>query len=54
MHGNMCVGNVDGEEVDLDPEGTLAADVRALVGRDTTVVMTLDLHDGRFVILQRI
>lgn len=44
MHGNMCVGNVPGQPVDLDPEGTLAADVRALVGAATTIVMTVDLH----------
>ena len=44
MHGNMCVGNTPGEPVDLDPEGTIAADVRALVGPGCCVVMTLDLH----------
>ena len=44
MHGNMCVGNVPGQPVDLDPEGTLAADVRALVGAATHIVMTVDLH----------
>jgi microcystin degradation protein MlrC len=44
MHGNMCVGNVEREEMDLDPEGTLARDCRLVVGQDTTVVMTLDLH----------
>ena len=44
MHGNMCVGNVPGQPVDLDPEGTLAADVRALVGAATHIVMSVDLH----------
>ena len=32
MHGNMCVGNSAGAPIDLDPEGTIAADVRGLVG----------------------
>ncbi len=44
MHGNMCVGNAPGKPVDLDPEGTLATDVRRLVGPDSCVVMTVDLH----------
>eukprot|EP01046_Picozoa_sp_COSAG06_P020592 COSAG06_NODE_1513_length_9229_cov_32.533735_3_plen_409_part_00 len=44
MHGNMCVGNVAGEPVDLDPEGTLAAAVRERVGPECCVVMTADLH----------
>ena len=44
MHGNMCVGNTPGQPVDLDPEGTLAEDVRAIVGPSTLIVMTLDLH----------
>jgi hypothetical protein len=44
MHGNMCVGNTPGKPVNLDPEGTLARDVRRLVGPDSCVVMTVDLH----------
>eukprot|EP01044_Picomonas_judraskeda_P001386 COSAG03_NODE_83_length_13818_cov_11.329543_7_plen_543_part_00 len=44
MHGNMCVGNAPGEPVNLDPEGTLARDVRRIVGADSCVVMTVDLH----------
>ena len=44
MHGNMCVGNALGEPVNLDPEGTLARDVRRIVGPNSCVVMTVDLH----------
>ena len=40
----MCVGNSDGSSIDLDPEGTLAADVRTIVGPECCIVMTLDLH----------
>ena len=31
-------------DMEWSAEGTLAVDVRALVGTNTTVVMTLDLH----------
>ncbi len=37
-HGSMVIEDID------DPEGDLAAAVRAAVGRDVPVIMTLDLH----------
>jgi microcystin degradation protein MlrC len=37
-HGSMAVESVD------DPEGELAAEIRAIIGRTTPFAMTLDLH----------
>ena len=37
-HGSMAAAG------EYDPEGDVAAEVRALVGRNTPVIMTLDLH----------
>lgn len=42
MHGAMSVGPAGSAE--CDPEGALAAAVRAVIGPDAVMIMTLDLH----------